>query len=41
MTKRPYFNNLTFHRVIPNFMIQTGDGQTGDGSRRLRLYHQG
>ena len=32
MTKRPYFNNLTFHRVIPNFMIQTGDGQTGDGS---------
>jgi cyclophilin family peptidyl-prolyl cis-trans isomerase len=32
MTKRPYFNNLTFHRVIPNFMIQTGDGQQGDGS---------
>jgi cyclophilin family peptidyl-prolyl cis-trans isomerase len=32
MTKRPYFNGLTFHRVIPGFMIQTGDGQTGDGS---------
>jgi peptidyl-prolyl cis-trans isomerase A (cyclophilin A) len=32
MTKRPYFTNLTFHRVIPDFMIQTGDGQTGDGS---------
>jgi len=32
MTKRPYFNNLTFHRVIANFMIQTGDGQSGDGS---------
>src|ERR1039457_3966084 len=31
MTKRPYFTNLTFHRVIPDFMIQTGDGQTGDG----------
>ena len=32
MVKRPYFNNLTFHRVIAGFMIQTGDGQTGDGS---------
>lgn len=32
MVKRPYFSNLTFHRVIPGFMIQTGDGQTGDGS---------
>jgi cyclophilin family peptidyl-prolyl cis-trans isomerase len=31
-TRRPYFTNLTFHRVIPGFIIQTGDGQQGDGT---------
>ena len=30
MVKRPYYTNLLFHRVIPGFMIQTGD-QTGTG----------
>lgn len=32
MVRRPYYNNLTFHRIIPGFMVQGGDPEgTGMG----------
>ncbi len=31
LVQKGYYNNITFHRVIPNFMVQTGDPR-GDGT---------
>lgn len=32
LARKGYFNNVTFHRVVPNFVIQGGDPQgTGEG----------
>ncbi len=37
LTKRGFYNNVPFHRVIPGFMAQTGDGQRGDGTGKSDL----
>ncbi|HEX7999832.1 MAG TPA: peptidylprolyl isomerase [Pyrinomonadaceae bacterium] len=31
LARRGYFNNITFHRVVPNFVVQGGDPR-GDGN---------
>ncbi|CEJ86799.1 Putative Peptidyl-prolyl cis-trans isomerase-like 1 [[Torrubiella] hemipterigena] len=37
LSRRGYFNNTIFHRVIPNFMIQGGD-PTGTGRGGSSIY---
>ena len=32
LTRRGFYDGLTFHRVIDGFMAQTGDGQYGNGT---------
>jgi len=32
LAREQYYDNVPFHRVIPGFMAQTGDGQRGDGT---------
>lgn len=37
LSKRGYYNNLTFHRVVPGFVIQGGD-PTGTGAGGTSIY---
>ena len=32
LAREKYYDNVPFHRVIPGFMAQTGDGTKGDGT---------
>ncbi|EEP79657.1 peptidyl-prolyl cis-trans isomerase ppi1 [Uncinocarpus reesii 1704] len=37
LAQRGYYNNVIFHRIIPNFMVQTGD-PTGTGRGGSSIY---
>ncbi|KAJ3207480.1 heme binding [Entophlyctis luteolus] len=39
LARRGYYNNVIFHRVIPDFMLQTGD-PTGTGRGGQSIYGQ-
>ena len=39
LVKQGYYNDLTFHRVIDGFMIQSGDDGKGGPGYKLSLIH--
>ena len=36
LTRDKFYDNAPFHRVIPGFMAQTGDGARGDGTGKSK-----
>jgi peptidyl-prolyl cis-trans isomerase B (cyclophilin B) len=34
LTKRGFYNGMRFHRIVPNFIVQVGDPQSRDMSKR-------